>query len=58
MGWHGERKDDVEPAGGDRYGARGNCAENDEQLLESWLANLTSAHSRRNFEVTARRFRA
>jgi Phage integrase family len=26
------------------------------RLLESWLANLTSAHSRRNFEVTARRF--
>jgi NAD(P)-dependent dehydrogenase (short-subunit alcohol dehydrogenase family) len=26
------------------------------RLLESWLANLTSARSRRNFEVTARRF--
>ena len=33
-------------------------AENDAQLLESWIANLTSAHSRRNFEVTARRFLA
>jgi integrase/recombinase XerD len=31
-------------------------AQNDEQLLESWLANLSSPHSRRNFEVTARRF--
>jgi integrase/recombinase XerD len=31
-------------------------AESDEQLLESWLASLLSAHSRRNFEVTARRF--
>jgi hypothetical protein len=35
---------------------RATRAKNDEQLLESWLANLTSAHSRRNFEVTARRF--
>jgi integrase/recombinase XerD len=33
-------------------------ADNDEQLLESWLASLPSAHSRRNFEVTARRFLA
>src|SRR5262249_44975408 len=33
-------------------------AESDEQLLESWLASLASAHSRRNFEVTARRFLA
>jgi site-specific recombinase XerD len=33
-------------------------AESDEQLLESWLASLNSAHSRRNFEVTARRFLA
>jgi hypothetical protein len=33
-------------------------AESDEQLLESWLASLLSAHSRRNFEVTARRFLA
>jgi len=33
-------------------------AESDEQLLESWIASLTSAHSRRNFEVTARRFLA
>ena len=36
--------------------ARATRAENDEQMLQSWLANLTSAHSRRNFEVTARRF--
>ena len=35
---------------------RATRAENDEQMLGSWLANLTSAHSRRNFEVTARRF--
>jgi integrase/recombinase XerD len=33
-------------------------AENDEQMLVSWLANLHSPHSRRNFEVTARRFLA
>jgi integrase/recombinase XerD len=31
-------------------------AESDEQLLESWLASLLSTHSRRNFEVTTRRF--
>jgi integrase/recombinase XerD len=36
--------------------ARATRAENDEQMLASWLANLHSAHSRRNFEVTARRF--
>ena len=33
-------------------------AETDEQLLESWLASLGSAHSQRNFEMTARRFLA
>jgi hypothetical protein len=33
---------------------RATRAENDEQLLESWLASLTSAHTRRNFEVTVR----
>jgi site-specific recombinase XerD len=33
-------------------------AKNDEQILESWLASLTSEHSRRNFETTARRFLA
>jgi hypothetical protein len=38
--------------------AKATCAETDEQLLESWLANLNSAHSRRNFEVTVRRFLA
>jgi site-specific recombinase XerD len=38
--------------------SRATRAENDEQLLDSWIANLTSAHSRRNFEVTARRFMA
>ena len=37
---------------------RATRAESDEQLLESWLASLLSAHSRRNFEVTARRFLA
>jgi hypothetical protein len=31
-------------------------ADNDEALLQSWLSSLLSAHSRRNFEVTARRF--
>jgi integrase/recombinase XerD len=33
-------------------------AETDEQLLQSWLASLASAHTRRNFETTARRFLA
>src|SRR5215470_693333 len=37
---------------------RATRAQSDEQLLESWIASLTSAHSRRNFEVTARRFLA
>jgi len=37
---------------------RATRAESDSQILESWLASLTSAHSRRNFEVTARRFLA
>jgi hypothetical protein len=37
---------------------RATCAENDEQMLQSWLASLSSAHSRRNFETTARRFLA
>ena len=37
---------------------RATRAESDAQLLESWIASLTSAHSRRNFEVTARRFLA
>jgi integrase/recombinase XerD len=35
---------------------RATRAQNDEQLLESWLSSLNSAHTRRNFEVTARRF--
>ena len=30
-------------------------AENDEQLLQSWLDELNSPHARRNFETTARR---
>jgi site-specific recombinase XerD len=30
-------------------------AENDEQLLQSWLKSLSSPHTRRNFETTARR---
>jgi integrase/recombinase XerD len=33
-------------------------AQNDDQLVASWVASLTSAHSKRNFEVTATRFRA
>jgi integrase/recombinase XerD len=33
-------------------------ADSDEALLQSWFASLTSAHTRRNFEVTARRFLA
>src|SRR5262249_52969024 len=31
-------------------------ATSDEQLVASWIANLRSAHSRVNFETTARRF--
>jgi integrase/recombinase XerD len=31
-------------------------AETDEQLLQSWLASLNSQYTRRNFEITARRF--
>jgi integrase/recombinase XerD len=31
-------------------------AETDEQLLQSWLDELHSPHTRRNFEATARRF--
>src|SRR5215831_5188218 len=30
-------------------------AETDEQLLQSWLKSLSSPHTRRNFETTARR---
>jgi integrase/recombinase XerD len=37
---------------------RATRAENDQQVLQSWLASLSSAHTRRNFEVTARRFLA
>ena len=37
---------------------RGTRAETDEQLLQSWLDSLNSTHTRRNFEVTARRFLA
>jgi integrase/recombinase XerD len=33
-------------------------ANSDETLLASWLASLGSAHSRRNFEMTARKFLA
>src|SRR6516165_10661472 len=36
----------------------GTKATNDEQLVASWVANLNSEHSRRNFDLTARRFRA
>ena len=34
---------------------RATRAENDEQLLQSWLKSLSSPHTRRNFETTARR---
>src|SRR5262245_25852988 len=37
---------------------RATRANNDEEVLASWLASLTSDHTRRNFEVTARRFLA
>jgi integrase/recombinase XerD len=35
---------------------RGTRAQNDAQLVASWLDSLNSPHSRRNFEATARRF--
>jgi site-specific recombinase XerD len=35
---------------------RATSAETDEQLLQSWLGSLNSAHTRRNFEAVARRF--
>src|SRR5262245_58858364 len=38
--------------------ARATRADSDEQLLSSWLSSLTSAHTRRNFETTARGFLA
>jgi integrase/recombinase XerD len=34
---------------------RATRAENDKQLLQSWLKSLSSPHTRRNFETTARR---
>jgi integrase/recombinase XerD len=34
---------------------RATRAENDEQLLQSWLKSLSSRHTQRNFETTARR---
>jgi len=37
---------------------RATRAESDEALLKSWVRSLNSTHSQRNFEVTARRFRA
>ena len=36
----------------------GTKATNDEELVASWVANLNSEHSRRNFDLTARRFLA
>ena len=36
----------------------GTRARSDAELIASWLASLTSAHTRRNFELTATRFRA
>jgi site-specific recombinase XerD len=38
--------------------ARATRAENDAEVLASWVASLESDHSRRNFEKTARRFLA
>src|SRR5262245_14944063 len=38
--------------------ARATRADNDEQLLSSWLSSLTSTHTRRNFDTTARGFLA
>ncbi|MES0403385.1 MAG: tyrosine-type recombinase/integrase [Hyphomicrobium sp.] len=35
----------------------GTRARSDAELIASWLASLTSAHTRRNFELTASRFR-
>jgi site-specific recombinase XerD len=37
---------------------RATRAKTDDQVLDSWLDSLTSDHTRRNFEVTARRFLA
>jgi integrase/recombinase XerD len=37
--------------------AAGTRARSDAELVASWLASLTSAHTRRNFELTATRFR-
>jgi len=34
---------------------RATRADNDEQLLQSWLKSLSSPHTQRNFETTARR---
>ena len=34
---------------------RATRAETDEQLLQSWLKSLSSPHTQRNFEMTARR---
>jgi integrase/recombinase XerD len=36
----------------------GTKATTDQQLVASWVANLTSAHSKRDFDVTSRRFLA
>src|SRR5215475_6542122 len=38
--------------------ARATRADTDEELLSSWLSSLTSTHTRRNFETTARGFLA
>src|SRR5262247_659691 len=38
--------------------SRATRAETDAELLDSWVRSLTSDHSRRNFETTARRFLA
>jgi integrase/recombinase XerD len=44
------------PAIGVVVSAPATSARTDEQLLDSWLASLNSAHSRRNFETTLHRF--
>lgn len=46
------------PAHRPTIAVRATRANNDDQLLASWLASLTSAHTRRNFEMTARGFLA
>ena len=46
------------PARRPTIAVRATRASSDDQLLASWLSSLTSAHTRRNFEMTARGFLA